>query len=173
MPVPDFQSLMRPLLIATNEVGVETSMKNLAPIIAATLGLSAEDVAALNPSGRMTTFMNRLHWAKIYLDRAKLLESTRRGSFIVTQRGRDLIQSSPAPISMKSLEQYPEYMAWRAEATGNSRGANGGSLLLPPLISIAQEQTPEEAIGQGVSTIEADIKKTLLDRMQSASPAFF
>jgi restriction system protein len=172
MPVPDFQSLMRPLLEAAKAAGGETSIKSLAPVIATTLNLNADDLAEMLPSGKQTAFMNRLHWAKTFLDRAKLVNSTRRGYFLITQRGADLLASTTASVSMKVLELYPEYAAWRAESTGKTGSSKSEFAQTSDPVEV-QNQTPEEVIGQGVSTIEADIKKTLLERMQAASPAFF
>ncbi len=69
---------------------------------------------------------------------------------------------------MKTLEQYPEYRAWRAPAEVADAGVKS-----PTQIVVTQLQTPEEVIEQGVQTIHVDLQRTVLERFQSASPAFF
>lgn len=169
MSVPDFQSLMRPLLEALSEQTSETSMKVLAPIVAARLNLSADDLAEMLPSGRQTTFMNRLHWAKTFLDRALVLNSTRRGYFQITDRGRMLIKASNKPVSMAVLNQFPEYQAWREASKTAAESADSNS----PPSPVTSLQTPDDKIAEGIATIDADLRATLLARFQSASPGFF
>lgn len=78
MTVPDFQSLMLPVLKAASQGEVKVS--DVVEKLANDLGLSEEDRAELLPSGRQTTFGNRVHWAR-YLKQAGLVEATRRGHF--------------------------------------------------------------------------------------------
>jgi len=168
MGVPDFQTLMRPLLEALRNQPGETSMKALAPIIAERLCLTDQDLAEMLPSGRQTTFMNRLHWAKTFLDRAMVLNSTRRGYFEITERGVKLLDANNAPISMAVLAQFPEYVAWRESSKLSS--ADEASEGYAPAALL---QTPDDKIADGIAAIEADLRATLLARFQTASPSFF
>ena len=94
MAVPDYQSLMLPVLraSATGEVRISDVVDKPAT----QLGLTPEERAELLPSGKQTMFGNRVHWAKTYLGKAGLLESTRRGHFKITPRGQEVIASNPA-----------------------------------------------------------------------------
>ena len=168
MPVPDFQSLMRPLMEAARPVGRETSVRELAPHIASKLGLTESDLAEMLPSQRQPTFINRLHWAKTFLDRALVVESTRRGYFRLTERGEALLAASNAPVSMKVLESYPEYVAWRRAEKSETESANSDPSKLSSL-----SFNPEEQIEQGFAALEAELKQTLLKRLQDCSPTFF
>ena len=77
MAVPDYQSLMLPVLLASTigEVRIGDAVDRLAD----QLNLTPEDRAQLLPSGKQTLLGNRVHWAKTYLTKSGLLESTRRG----------------------------------------------------------------------------------------------
>ena len=97
MAVPDYQSLMRPLLRRAG-TGDETYISALVYEIASELKLSEADAAQLVPSGRQTVMSNRLHWAKTYMQRAGLLESTRHGYFEITDRGRKVLSEAPERI---------------------------------------------------------------------------
>ena len=73
MTVPDYQTLMLPLLREAARVDAETQIAAVANELAQQLGLTQDDLAALLPSGRQSVFLNRLHWAKSYMQRAGLL----------------------------------------------------------------------------------------------------
>jgi hypothetical protein len=76
--IPDYQSLMLPVLRYCSD-REEARVSEAVEALADQLNLSEENRAELLPSGRQTTFANRVHWAKTYLTQAGLLESTRRG----------------------------------------------------------------------------------------------
>ena len=76
MPVPDFQSLMLPVLRAAAEG--EITAKDLRDRVASEIGLRESDLAEMNPSGRQTTFVNRTAWGNVFLQRAGLLEKVGR-----------------------------------------------------------------------------------------------
>ncbi len=50
------------------------------------------------------------------MTKAALLESPRRGYFHITQRGRELLSKYPIEINVKRLEQFPEYIEFRAKS---------------------------------------------------------
>jgi restriction endonuclease Mrr len=53
------------------------------------------------------------HWAKTYLTEASLLESTRRGHFRITERGRQVIASHPARIDNDFLNQFAGFRQFK------------------------------------------------------------
>ncbi|GAC1434870.1 MAG: hypothetical protein NVSMB54_34120 [Ktedonobacteraceae bacterium] len=86
MPVPDFQSLMLPLMkIARDEK--EHSTSEIIEILAQQFGLGEDDRDELLPSGKQRKFDNRVNWTKTYLQKALLLSSTGRSKFRITERG--------------------------------------------------------------------------------------
>ena len=46
------------------------------------MNLTEADISDMLPSGRQTTFYNRVSWAKTYLQRAGLVETLQRGKYI-------------------------------------------------------------------------------------------
>src|SRR5262249_36857729 len=93
MPIPDYQSLILPLLRVAAEG--ETSVPNIEERIANEFGLTAEERDQLLPSGRQKLLHNRIHWAKFYLSKAGLITSPRRGRFLASESGRALLASNP------------------------------------------------------------------------------
>ena len=59
MPVPDFQTLMRPLL-EEYATGSERRIADVRAVLASKLGLTDEELAERLPSGLARTFDNRL-----------------------------------------------------------------------------------------------------------------
>jgi restriction system protein len=89
MAVPDYQSLMLPVLVASSKG--EVRIGDVVNQLAEELELSPEERSELLPSGKQTLFSNRVHWAKTYLSKANLIEITRRGHFKITDRGRNVL----------------------------------------------------------------------------------
>jgi restriction endonuclease Mrr len=62
MSIPDYQSLMLPVLSAS-ALGGETRIGDIVDRLAEKLALSPEERSELLPSGKQTVFANRVHWA--------------------------------------------------------------------------------------------------------------
>ena len=62
MPIPDYQTLMRPLLAAYAD-GAEHKIADVRGALAETFKLTDAELAEMLPSGRARTFMNRVGWA--------------------------------------------------------------------------------------------------------------
>jgi restriction system protein len=114
MPIPDYQSLMLPVLTiaAVGEIRIGEAVDRLAEQFA----LTSDERAQLLPSGKQTLFGNRVHWAKTYLTKAGLLESTRRGHFQITKRGRQVIAAQPPRIDNDFLNQFAEFRQFKEKS---------------------------------------------------------
>ena len=77
MAVPDFQTLMLPVLREFAD-GAEHAPKEIRQKVAERLNLTPDDIAETLPSGTQSRLSNRVAWAHIYLKRAGLLDSARR-----------------------------------------------------------------------------------------------
>ena len=116
MAIPDFQSLMVPLLRLAADEG-EHTLAGSVEALAAEFTLTPAELAQLNPSGRARTFYNRVAWASTYLRAALLLTSTGRGRFRITERGASVLVKGTERIDIAYLMQFPEFKA--------SRGGSG------------------------------------------------
>lgn len=169
MAVPDFQSLMLPVLMATGDG--EISAPNLRDRVAATVNLNEEDLKEMLPSGRQATFANRTAWANVFLQRAGLIEKTGRGVYRATETGNQVLAEQPAKIDMPFLERFPSYVEWRQRSAAGGFAKldrkDGGSAIGE--VSV----TPEELMGRSYETLTGALEADLLDRMREMSPAFF
>jgi len=169
MAVPDYQSLMLPLLQFAARQGTEISTSEAVEALAKELGLTEEDLREMLPSGVQPTFINRVGWASTYLKKAGLLEATRRGFYQITDRGRDLLKKQPKTINVKLLRQYPEFLEFeRLKGTRSSDKATERkeSLEISP-------ETPLEQLENAYKNLRDKLADELLARLKKASPAFF
>lgn len=166
MSIPDFQSLMLPVLqlSATGETQIGDAVEKLADKFA----LTDEERSALLPSGRQTTFANRAHWAKSYLGKAGLVEFTGRGRFRITEEGRRVLFAPPKRIDIKFLEKFPQFRTFR-QATKTERGET------PTDAATSQNEvlTPDDAMRAAQKQLESELARDLLDRIVAATPSFF
>jgi len=169
MAVPDYQSLMLPLLQFTKKKGDETSTGEATEVLAVELGLTDEDLKEMLPSGISSTFVNRVGWAATYMKKAGLLEATRRGYFRITSRGQDLLQKQPKTINVKLLREYPEFIEFQ-----QLKGTRSGGKEIPsgsaPESSTA---TPSEALEAAYENLRDELASELLLRLKKSSPPFF
>lgn len=167
MPVPDYQSLMLPVLMvsAVGEIRIGDAVDRLAE----QLGLTQNEKTQLLPSGKQTLFGNRVHWAKTYLTKAGLLESTRRGHFRITERGQQVIASQPARIDNEFLNQFAEFRQFKEKSAEDA--AQGAQPIEPTLAS--RTETPDEIMRVAHKQVETSLAQDLLDRVRKAPPAFF
>jgi restriction system protein len=113
MAIPDYQTVMLPLLrFAVDQQ--EHSLREAIDKLAEEFGLTDEERKELLPSGQQEVFMNRVGWARTYMKKAGLLESTRRGYFKVTERGLKVLRQNLARIDINFLDQFEEFRQFRA-----------------------------------------------------------
>ncbi|MBG0811538.1 restriction endonuclease [Methylosinus sp. H3A] len=167
MAIPDYQSLMLPVLSAAS-LG-EVRIGDVVERVAESLALTAEERAQLLPSGRQTLFANRVHWAKTYLNKAGLVEITRRGHFTITDRGKIALQSNPERIDNAFLNRFEEF---RDFVKGSQQeDAEAPPVALSPIE--LRSQTPDEIMREAHREIDASLRRDLLDRVRGAPPEFF
>ena len=161
--IPDYQTLMRPVLrcAADGEVRISDVVNELAD----EFELSDDERAELLPSGKQATFANRVNWAKSYLKQAVLVKATRRAHFVITDRGRAALGNPDVQINNAYLQQFDEYQEFRKRTKEISSSDT----------EVAEDDvvTPDEALRKAHSKINKALAADLLDRVQGASPAFF
>lgn len=169
MAVPDYQSLMLPLLRFVGKKMEETSTSEAVEFLASELKLTDDDIKELLPSGIQSAFVNRVGWASTYMKKAGLLESTRRGYYRITNRGKDLLAKQPKHIDVRLLKQYPEFLEFqqlKGTRSGgkptNSREATENSI-----------STPSEALESAYENLRDELADELLSRLKKTTPAFF
>ncbi|PYS49203.1 MAG: restriction endonuclease, partial [Acidobacteria bacterium] len=91
MAIPDYQTLMLPLLQLLND-GQEHLLREAVQELANKFNLTDEERSQLLPSGVSTIIGNRVGWARTYLQKAGLIESRKRGCLQLSSRGRSVLK---------------------------------------------------------------------------------
>lgn len=167
MAIPDYQSLMLPVLIAASKG--EVQIGQIVDQFADQFELTSEEREQVLPSGKQETFANRVHWAKAYLKQAQLIEITRRGHFKITKRGQDVLESHPSRIDNAFLMQFEGFRQFKERSSEESQQNDKTA----KVELIEQKQTPDEIMRLAHQQIDTSLGQDLLDRIREASPAFF
>jgi restriction system protein len=168
MAVPDYETLMRPTLAVLGDSRQHTR-GDIRDGVAASTGISGEDLAELLPSGKATVFGSRVGWALTYMSQAGLATRPKRGVYLITDRGLKVLEQHPARIDNSVLEQFPEFLEFRARR--NEKGEPTGTRGEPTSVSVAA-LSPTEAIERLVSDADDAVAAELLDRVLAQPPAF-
>lgn len=165
MPIPDYQTLMLPLLKSAQD-GQDHTMRETVEHLAVKFNLTQIEQTELLPSGQQAIFTNRVGWARSYLKKAGLIDSPKRGSLKITARGNSVLANFPATIDNKFLDQFQEFKEFRESSKlpqlDKSTGATAEAL-----------QTPEENLEQAHQRIRNELAQELLQKILSCSATFF
>jgi restriction system protein len=172
MPIPDYQTLMLPVLRAVAD-GQEHRFRNVVETPASEYQLTDEERNTLLPSGTAPIFDNRVGWARTYLKQAGMVASPKRGYFNITERGKALLAQNPARIDNGTLDQYPEFVAFRQKKPSESPAV--ATLVSKPGVGIPaiDEVTPEESFAQAYQRLRTNLEVELLDQVKSSTSGFF
>ncbi|MBI5667037.1 MAG: restriction endonuclease [Chloroflexi bacterium] len=162
MAVPDFQTLMLPVLQIAGD-GQEHTTSEAIDIITSLFNLTEEDRKELLPSGRQFRLDNRVSWARAYLKQAGLLESPGRGKFLITHKGLQVLQTHPPRIDITFLKQFPEFLESRSPSKRNN----------DDVLPVEPTHTPEEILEASYQNLRNELARELIERVKTCSPRFF
>jgi restriction system protein len=171
MTVPDYQSLMLPLLKYAGSCQNELTTNEAVEFLAQELELTEDDLHEMLPSGSQSTFGNRVGWAATYLKKAGLLESTRRGYYKITDQGYELLAKQPKTINVKTLEKYPEFLEFKK--LKGTRSRDGEKELVTKPMPDFSTATPSEALEAAYENLRDELASELLAKLKKTSPSFF
>lgn len=165
MTIPDYQSIMLPLLKYAGD-NQEHTIREAIEHIADIFKLTEEDKKEVLPSGSQYVIDNRVGWARTYLKKAGLLESPKRSYFKITPLGLDVLKKNPAKINVKFLEQFPLFIEFRNTKKEKDEHEEQE-------VESSSSQTPQELLEYGYQKIKKDLSQELLGYVKQSSPRFF
>jgi len=148
----------------------ETRVPLAAQIIADRLGLTEDEREEMLPSGKQRLLHNRVHWAKFYMTKAGLIDSPKRGVFVISPTGRQLLASNPGRIDVDTLKRIPAFADYYSQYSSSASSPETAEVTAASSISDA---TPEEQIDAAHAVLTAALKADLLQRVLEQSPFFF
>jgi restriction system protein len=164
MAIPDYQSVMLPLLRFAGDKQ-EHSLREAIDHLADEFKLNDDERKELLPSGQQEVFNNRVGWARTYMKKAGLLETTRRGHFQITDRGVQVLSQKPPRLDVRFLDRFEEFKQFRA--LRHTR-VNEGE---PEQLEV--ETTPEEALESAYKRLRDSLAADLLQQIKATSPGLF
>ena len=169
MAIPDYQTVMLPLLRAAKDG--EVRVGDVVATLSDEFDLTAEEREQSLPSGRQKLMYNRIQWAKTYLREAGLLEATRRAHFKITDRGKQALAEDLERIDNNYLSQFEEFVAFKQRS--KPVDANDRAAPAPAPTIIDEDRTPDEVMREAHQRIEEALRREILDRILANDPAFF
>ena len=165
MGIPDYQTIMLPLLNFISD-GEEHKSRDVAEHISNEFNLSEEERKKLLSSGKQPIIRNRVGWARTYLLKAGLLESPKRGTVRITEKGLGVLKQNPEKINVKFLEKFPDFIEFRTLKRETSKES-------PKAEDDNEGETPDELMEKGNNLINASLSQELLNTLRKSDPYFF
>lgn len=163
MAVPKFFEFFEGFLRATQDGELHTA-KEVREIIAAEMNISAEDRKEMLPSGKQSTFDNRVAWARTYLDKAGLIETPTRGKYRITENGKQALASGEK-IDLKYLERSDKFREFHNVTTENTT---------EPAEEVGEsDESPMEILDAAFQQVNATLASQLMDEVMKLSPSEF
>lgn len=168
MPIPDYESIMLPLLKLSAD-GKERTNREGIEHLAHFFSLTDIEKKELLPSGKQPRFENKFGWAKFYLVKAGLLEAPKRAIFQITKRGNEVLAEKPVKLDREYLSKFPEFQEFIKRPQNKPQENSKARETQEDL----QSKTPNELMGEAYIQIRAALADELLEKVKSCSPSFF
>lgn len=162
--IPDYQSIMLPYLKVVADRN-EYNHRDLIETLAQNFKATDDERERMLPSGGQKIFDNRVGWARTYLKKAGLIESTRRAYVRITDRGLKVLSENPTLINVKFLKQFPEFIEFQTTKKENSDSEFDDHL--------ESSETPEELLETAYIKIRKSLANELINKVIQLPPAFF
>jgi restriction system protein len=172
--MPTWDQFMVSVLRVFSDGAVRTR-RETHPLVAKDAGLSDEQLAQLLGSGQ-PKYKNRIGWGMSFLARTNALSRPSRGSYVITDGGRFLLQSLPHGFTEKEANaiihsadgQKSGLVPYKPSARGSKDAAQAA---MPA--ETEPELDPIEQVQTGIERIHTDVADELLIRLHQNDPAFF
>jgi restriction system protein len=161
MSIPDFQSIMLPLLQYTQD-GNEHSLRESIDALGRKFNLTDQERRQLLPSGQQPIFDNRVGWARTYMKKAGFLETTKRGYFKITPRGTEVLSQKLQKIDIQYLREFPEFIEFQTTKR---------EVDVPKIDR--SDATPEESLEAAYDNLRSALAGELLAQLKTNPPSMF
>jgi restriction system protein len=109
--------------------------------------------------------LDRILWGKSYLKMAKLVSYPKRGLVQITEKGKRRLEAGD--LTLYDLQNDPDFIIHRESVkTEKETEVNFDVIKL-------ENASPQDLIDSGFSTIEAEVKTELLEKLKVIDPYYF
>lgn len=160
MAVPKFFEFFEGFLRAVQDGELHTA-KEVREIIASSMNITDADRAEMLPSGKQSTFDNRVAWARTYLDKAGLIETPIRGKYRITEEGRKALNSGET-IDLAYLEKSENFREFHGAASSSF-----------PTSTSEEETSPMEVLDSAFQQVNTSLASQLMTEVMKLTPTEF
>ena len=161
--LPRFNDFFLPVLQVLSS-GEITAAAEVIEAACGRLGLSPDQRAETIPSG-MSRAANRVAWALTYLSQAGAVDRPSRGKYLITDRGRRLLQQHPTGFGVEALKQFEEFREFQTRSKSSVAHEDGAT-------DTESEASPIELIADSVARLDAAVAQELVERIRQRPPEF-
>ncbi len=161
MAVPKFFEFFEYFLRAVQDGKLHTA-KEVKERVALEMQISEADREEMLPSGKQRTFDNRVAWARMYLDKAGLIETPLRGRYCITEKGRNALESGEK-INLEYLDRSEEFREFYGTSIEKAEES----------IEEESEASPMEVLDSAFQQVNATLASQLMDEVMKLTPAEF
>ena len=166
MAIPNYQELMLPVLELASD-GLPHKSKDAIEFLADKFSLTQDERSEVLPSGNQLLFNNRVGWARSYLKQAGLLDSPKRGVFVITEQGLNFFKTNPPAINSLTLEQFPSFVDFKYKKNIHNSTIDQSSCIS------SSDSSPEETLADAYKILRNTLESELLKFVKDSSPSFF
>ena len=167
--IPKFDHFFLPCLQCLSD-GKTYTQELLRAYVIDYFELSEEEAGSLIKSGRKTMIADRVQWTTSYFLQAGLIETPKRGTYIINDFGKKFLAEHKDGFDKSDLLQIPSFASFATRRTdkptadvkpiGNSNNQ-------------VEESTPTDLIDDAFRQIKSALAQDLLTKILEMSPSFF
>ena len=162
MAVPDFQTMMLPVLTALAD-SKPRSVREVSAIVGKSMSVSEADLQERLPSGYTTKWANRIAWVGTHFNFAGLITRPARAQMKITERGLRVLKDNPMRVDLKVLQQFSDYQNARRRKKEDGETVVEEEPVIPPL----------ETLEKSYDELRKALCAELLELIKSKPPIFF
>lgn len=161
MTIPDFPTLMRPILAYLAE-GQQKSTRSVVAAMSEEFGRTAGDRVQVIPSGRAKLIDNRIEWSLTHLSQASLIERPMRAQAKITPTGLHALRSHPNRVDISVLRDFPPYRKGRDRSRAKQPDDSAALDIGDPGHASSAEELIDAAVAESRAAVEGEIPKKAL-----------
>ena len=163
MAVPKYYEFF-PCVIRFLSDGKTHTTKEIVEYCSKEFNLTDEDKNERTSSGQLT-YVGRIAWATVYLKKAGLAISSKRGYLAITEQGQIAYKNGAEKVNREYLNQFESFREFKGR-TVNKKGET-------PQKEDGEDESPEEMLDSAVKKLNASLADDILEEIMKISPYSF
>lgn len=163
--VPKFEEFFFPCLKCLSDKKVH-NQESLRAFVIDYFNFTEEDINATIKSGKKTQLHDKVWWTTSYFMQAKVIETPKRGNYLITQRGLDFLASHPTGFNKKDLCVFPEFLSFISGKPKDKSTA---------MVEVEHKDvsTPTDTIEEAYVQINNTLADEIISKVMEMTPIFF